>query len=100
MIDVKLLAGKVIKNRNICTEGKKVNWLKIKCLRFEKQFPGIIKFRYGYDGPYMSIDTSCTITGRMTRRTTTHNSIDIAQEEVKPAYEHPLPISEAKKKTC
>lgn len=53
MIDVKELASKIIKNRTLTGDGKeKVNWLKIKCLRFEKNLPGVIQFRYDYDGPY------------------------------------------------
>ena len=33
-----------------------MNWLKIKCLRYEKLSPGIIYYRYGYAGEYKIIN--------------------------------------------
>ena len=39
------------------TEDNKVNWLKVKCFRFEKKHPGLILFRYGHSGNYMTINS-------------------------------------------
>ena len=50
MLDLKTLSPTLIKNKNMNTENEKMNWLKIKCLRYEKLSPGIIYYRYGYTG--------------------------------------------------
>lgn len=67
MIDVKKLASQIMLNRSVCTDGSKVNWLKIKCLRFEKDLPGIVQIRYDYEGSYLTLDTRSTKRGRQTR---------------------------------
>lgn len=36
-------------------DGKKIQ-LKIKCLRFDKNNPGVVKFRYTHDGRYSEIN--------------------------------------------
>ena len=46
MLDLKALADHLITNRLINTEGEKVNWLKIKILRYEKKYPFVIQYKY------------------------------------------------------
>ncbi|CAK1600206.1 unnamed protein product [Parnassius mnemosyne] len=97
MIDVKALASKIIKNKTIAENGEKVCWLKIKCLRFEKELPGFIKYRYDYDGPYNLLNTLCK-PGRPTRRTPNSKMPTINTEDLPPAYKQCLPITKQKKK--
>lgn len=78
------LAATTIKNRNKDECGEKVSWLKIKCLKFEKEFPEILYYRYDHTSDYKKINVS----GRGRRRTIV---------ELKSAYCNLLPISQAKK---
>lgn len=114
MIDVRAITEYFVKNINKDTEGNKVMWLKIKCLRVEKENPGIVKFRYCHDGPYSTFDmfqTSEKSVPRTTRKRKrgqeNENDREIDREdlikkiksyEIPKVYEGPLPISEAKKK--
>ncbi|XP_045506624.1 uncharacterized protein LOC123702846 [Colias croceus] len=97
MIDVKALALKIIKNKTIAENGEKVCWLKIKCLRFEKELPGFIKYRYDYDGPYNLLNTLCK-PGRLTRRTVNSEMPTLNTEDLPRAYKQCLPITKLKKK--
>lgn len=98
MIDVKALASNILVNKSICSDGSKANWLKIKCLRFEKALPGVIQLRYDYEGPYLSMDTSSkTWKARQTRNMTTA-ALDFSKICLEKAYHQPLSISDAKKK--
>lgn len=56
MLDVRAINEKFVKNTSKDKDGKKIMWLKIKCLRFEKQLPGIVKFRYTHEGPYSEFE--------------------------------------------
>ncbi|KAF9406400.1 hypothetical protein HW555_013222, partial [Spodoptera exigua] len=117
MIDIKALSEHFVKNTSKDKEGNKIMWLKIKCLRFEKGHPGLVKFRYTHDGPYSEFDVFQTldkVAPRATRRTKRSldgqaieendregrkEMIDKLKEYVIPkAYSSPIPISEAKKK--
>lgn len=51
-----LLSGLLVK-RNVDVNKEKINWLKIKWLRYDKQF-GIIKFKYTLDEntPFRDLD--------------------------------------------
>ena len=62
----------------------KIHWMKAKCLKFEKEKPAIIQFRYSHDGDYDSID----VCGRT--RGPRGPSCCVR------AYKNPLPISKAK----
>ena len=73
----------MIKNRLKDDNGNVVKCLQIKCLRYEKKSPGIIKFRYSHSGSYNILNVFKR--GRP-------NKIDI-----KKAYKEPLPISVPKK---
>ncbi|KOB72465.1 Metalloendopeptidase [Operophtera brumata] len=98
LIDVKTLASKTMKYRTICTDGSKVNWLKIKCLRFEKALPGVVQLRCNYDGPYLTMDTTSKQgRGRQTRSTPAA-VLEASEIRLEKAYKQALPISEAKKK--
>lgn len=84
MLDLKDLAKRLIKNRLKDEEGNQVKWLQIKCLRYEKSSPSIIKFRYNHHGPY----TALNVLGRG-RKTEV--------KEIRKAYNEQLPISNKKK---
>lgn len=96
MIDVKALASEILINKTICSDGSKANWLKIKCLRFEKALPGVVQLRYDYEGPYLLMDVGSK-KWKQTRNST-RTELDVSKIKLKKAYEHPLPIAEAKKK--
>lgn len=100
MIDVKTLASKVMFNRSVCTDGSKVNWLKIKCLRFEKECPGIVQIRYDYEGSYLTLDTQSTKRGRLTRSRPSAADIteSLFQIRLEKAYTQQLPLTKDKKK--
>ncbi|KAF9405767.1 hypothetical protein HW555_013627 [Spodoptera exigua] len=117
MIDIKALSEHFVENTSKDKEGNKIMWLKIKCFRFEKGHPGLVKFRYTHDGPYSEFDVFQTldkVAPRATRRTKRSldgqaieendregrkEMIDKLKEYVIPkAYSSPIPISEAKKK--
>ena len=75
MLDLKTLSSTLIKNKNMNTENEKVNYLKIKCLRYEILSPGIIYYRYGYTGEYKIIN----VMGSHCRQITNHEPIDISK---------------------
>lgn len=80
------LAASTIKNRNKDIHGNKVTWLKIKCIKVEKEFPGTLFYKYDHTSDYNEINVSA---GRGRRRTQT--------VELNPAYKNLLPLSAAKK---
>lgn len=43
-------------NTNLNTEKERVNWLKVKRLRFEKSEPFVVKYKYGLNEPFMKIN--------------------------------------------
>lgn len=49
IVDLKSLGENLIKNRTLDDKGKKVQWFKIKVLRFEKKQPGVILFKYSIE---------------------------------------------------
>ncbi|KAJ8868165.1 hypothetical protein PR048_031974 [Dryococelus australis] len=58
-IDLKYVAANVINNRTTENEGKRVNWLKVKIMRYEKHKPGLIIFKYNHsDLEFKSIRTA------------------------------------------
>ncbi|RZF44217.1 hypothetical protein LSTR_LSTR003857 [Laodelphax striatellus] len=58
--DLKKLSTKLIKNKSLDTDGNKVNWLKIKCFRYEASSPNVIFYRYDYSGLYKCLDVATT----------------------------------------
>lgn len=55
-------------NRKMTSEGEKVMWLKIQWIRFEKQHPGVMYFKYtnSDDVPFSSVDLNKRSRGRKT----------------------------------
>jgi len=47
-MDLRSLAGTIMKNRSVDENGEKVNWLKIQVMGYEKLSPSAIKFKYNY----------------------------------------------------
>lgn len=86
--DLQALAASTLKNKNTDENGEKVNWLKIKCLKFEKAHPNAIFYRYDHSSEYKKIDI---IQQRSRRNRITQNV------ELKQAYNAVLPISMQKK---
>jgi hypothetical protein len=82
-IDLKQLSSKLIKTTKH-TDGSTLKWLKVKCFMFRKDSPGIIRYRYGHDGPYKELDV--------------YGKTRTVKLPVKPPtlYENELPISKAK----
>lgn len=118
--DLKQLANTVILNRTTNTEGQKVQWLKIKRMRYIK---GDLKIYYNYDMSenFKQIDVTCSekpskttpaVTtpgnhGYSTRRKSKLPEAEIPATEVcevfsspplQQLYKNPLPVSIAKKK--
>lgn len=88
--DLKELASKIIKNTSLDSDGNKVNWLKIKCFKYEKKNPNIIKFKYNYsDEIYKELYTN----GKNHRQSTIKLPLSLSS-----LYKNPIPISDLKKK--
>lgn len=80
------LANKTIKNKSKDENGNKIDWLKIKCLKYEKKHPGIIFYKYDHNNSeYKRVYAKGR--GRPRRETYT----------LKPAYPQNLPITKKKK---
>lgn len=84
--DLGLLSKQILKNKTRNTAGQKVNWLKVKCFRFEKNSPTIIKYRYGHSGEYLEINISI------------RNRAPTYPHQLSRVYNTPLPISSLKHK--
>lgn len=82
--DLKELTEAVIRNRNIDEHGNKVSWLKVKSLRYRKDMPNVILYRYKHTDPFKKLIVSRQNPGLQLRLTK--------------AYSNTLPISKAKKK--
>jgi hypothetical protein len=55
-LDCKALCDETIKNRTKDVNGKVVNWLKIKVLRFDKSDCNAIQYKYRYGDPFVKIN--------------------------------------------
>lgn len=86
MIDLKTLAAGIVKNKSINTEGNRVNWMKIKVLRYEKDKPGIILYKYNHEDPEFQ-----------TIRTTGRGRTPSIPAQLPSLYKTQLPISATKK---
>lgn len=112
IIDLKDLKNNLVKNRPIANDGEVVQWLKIKCFRFEKSKPNIVNFRYDYVSPYKELDVSLSdveqkslkkgktavCTKNLRKRKRNDNSFIYDDYKLKNAYSQPLPITKSKKK--
>jgi len=52
--DLKYLSSTIMR----VASASKINWMKVKCLKFEKNQPGVIQFRYSHEGDYQSVNVS------------------------------------------
>ena len=60
----KLLSKEILRNRSWDSNGQKVHWLKIKWMRYEKQCPSVILFKYNYDEDFRKLMVPQTTRGR------------------------------------
>ena len=89
--DLKQLGRQIICNRTQNTAGDKVNWLKIKHLRFDKTMPHTVQYKYALSADdFMELD----ILGRTRRR----GKRSQLPRSLQPLYTSRLPVSAAKKK--
>lgn len=86
ILDFQELANKLVKNKNKDEEGNKVEWLKIKCLKYEQNNPDVIFYKYSHSSDFQRIP----VKGRGRRREEPHI--------LKSAYLHQLPINDKKKR--
>ena len=63
-LDFKVLGKSAIRNRNRDINGDTVQWLKIKWLRYIKDTPDTIHFRYGYDNEFRQLHMNLGVRGR------------------------------------
>lgn len=115
VLDVRSINEAFIKNTIKDENGNRVMWLKIKCLRFVRQRPGIIEFRYSHAGPYLELDVLKSEERQVRTRTKIKQGQDVVNDRdyqvtrhaiirklkefpVPKAYLNAIPISEAKKK--
>ena len=54
--DLKQLHRALFRNCGRCDDGSKLQWMKIKCLKFVKADQGVIHYRYSHDGDYKTIN--------------------------------------------
>lgn len=77
-LDLKHMSSAIMRLSSVT----KINWLKVKCLKFEKSQPGVIQFRYSHHEEYQSAN----VRGRCQ---------PVKYLPIK-AYKHQLPVSKAK----
>lgn len=53
-LDLKHMSRSLV--RTTASDEGPVQWLKVKCLKFEREKPGVIQFRYGHSGEYKSVN--------------------------------------------
>ena len=92
IIDVKALQKEMhVNNVKMNMNDEKVQWHNITWMRFEKENPKTIFYKYSYEGEFMMINTT---TGRRSKR----NSEVSTGCSLPKAFTGKLPISKAKKK--
>lgn len=83
--DFKQLAKTLITNKRRGEDNTIINWLQVRSLRFEKNKPGVILYRYNYSDSFKKLHVSGR--GRPAK-----------QNDLPYAYDSKIPISEDKKK--
>ena len=91
IIDFKEVKSKRIENVRITTEGRRLNWTKIRWMRLMKKSPDTCLIKYDYDNKFQSIK----LTGAKRGPTT---DVPVSSDELPQRYKSKLPISAAKKK--
>lgn len=81
ILDLKDFAKDVFYSNIVDTNNEKVQWLKIKRLKYERGNPNTVSYSYDYESPYLEIKTKKN-----------------PQESLKKVYTEELLISAAKKK--
>jgi len=76
----------IMKNCSLDIQGNKVNWLKIKDLKYKKNMSGVIQIKYNYSDKEFNI-IRISGKGRPTK----------FPDDLKNLYDKPLPISALKK---
>lgn len=56
ILNLQELSRTLLKNKTTDSNNEKVNWLKVKCFRFQKTEPGVIEYRYDYFNEYKKIN--------------------------------------------
>lgn len=85
-MNLRSLAGTIMKNRSVDEICEKVNWLKIKVLKYEKSNPSAIKFKYNYSNEEFKI---IRVGGRVRPPK--------CPQTLKQLYTKQIPISDVKK---
>lgn len=106
ILNLKDLRDNLMQNRCLGSDGEKVQWLKVKCFRFEKKRPNIVLYRYDFKSNYKELDvtknetvTSTKILRKRKRANVeTIKDFDYKSYNLKNAYDKKLPITKAKKK--
>lgn len=106
ILDLKELQSQLMVNRSIDSEGQKLQWLKVKCFRFEKTRPNVVLYRYDYTSDYKELDVSFreasvvpnTKNLRKRKREVVKNDFEYNSYSLKKAYSTKLPITKSKKK--
>lgn len=112
IIDLKDLKNYLVKNRSISNDGEVVQWLKVKCFRFEKAKPNIVMFRYDYVSLYKQLNVTLSdteqknlkkgqtvvCTANLRKRKRNENTFSYNDSKLKNAYSQALPITKSKKK--
>jgi hypothetical protein len=62
--DLKKLAGKICKNLKVDQTGKRVNWMKIKVMKFCKSHTDTLQYKYNFDDEFETISTNARTRGR------------------------------------
>lgn len=93
-LDLKKLVQLTINNKKEDQKGNNVNLLKVKCFKYDKQFPNTVHYKYGFADEYEKIDIGFTRRAS-NRKTKEENFKDIIIPQL---YQRQLPISVAKKK--
>jgi len=90
--DLAALSSAYLQNTGINTCGEKVNWLKIKTLRYDKEYPNHLLYRYDYSDEFSKINIKL-VKRRSTART---EFVPKEADQLKKVYTSMLPISTAK----
>lgn len=106
ILDLKDLRNNLMVNRSIDSEGQKLQWLKVKCFRFEKKRPNIVQYRYDFVSDYKELDVLKKETPivfntknlRKRKHEETESVFDYNSYCLKKAYTRKLPITKSKKK--
>ena len=91
IIDFKQIRNQKVKNVRTTVDGKKVNWRKIRWMRFEKESPNTCFIKYDFDEEFQAIQLTGIKRGRST-------DVSSPNDKLPRRYQAKLPISAAKKK--